>query len=393
MDKRVRVVQLFYTFDVEAGGGGLSRFAIELGKTLDPKHFEVILCSLGYYSTSSGRKRIDQLNAQGLRAFEATEWDEDKPYHSFFRSVQSLQTRFADHSIDILHSHSEFTDIAAILLKLQRRAPKILRTVHYGYRYEWATKPLRRAILTNFLYPILFDTEIGINQFNTDRLNRRWIARLLRKRAVRIFNAIPLERFANVQVDISEKKRRLGIPPDAPVVGTVGRLTEQKGYRYLVEAAAEVLKILPQTFFLIVGDGHLVDELKDQAGQLGIASNVIFTGARTDIEELLLCMDLFVSSSLWEGLPTVILEAMACNLPVIATDIPGTNELIHDGVNGKLVPPENTCALSDAILEIIGSSHAHRVNMVRQAIDNLEGFSIHSIARTHEVLYQSIASR
>lgn len=389
MHKRIRVVQLFYTFDIEIGGGGVSLFAIELGKRLDPDKFDVSLCSLGYYDSSLGKDRISRLNQSGVKAYEAAKWDDSKPYHSFTNSFRMLKSELQENPVDILHSHSEYTDITAMLLKLWRRAPRILRTVHYGFHEEWNRKPIRRALLTNFSYPILFDAEIGINYANTKRLNRRFFARLLKKKAIRIPNAISLERFANIHVDIKSKKNSLGIPPDAPIIGTVGRLADQKGFNFLIDAAHLVLQEYPQVYFLIIGDGPLAEEHREQTRSLGIEKQVLFTGGRTDVEELLVCMDLFASSSLWEGLPTVLLEAMAADVPTLATDIPGTNELIQHGINGWLVRPYDAQALNDGILTLI-KSPSLRTNLALEAKETLVKYSIDSIASEYEILYQNL---
>jgi len=391
MPKRIRVLQMFYTFDIEVGGGGLTRFAVELGKGLDPDLFDVILVSLGFYHSQKGQECIDQLNAGGIRAYEATRWVENKPYRSFLQSIKTLSKEIARHPVDILHSHSEYTDVSAIILKLTNKIPYVIRTVHYGYQYEWRTKPMRRILLTNFFYPILFHTEIGVSQANTTRLNRRRIARLFRREAVCIHNAIPVESFTNLKINTQEKKISLGIPPSATVIGTVGRLADQKGYEYLIGAAQLVLQEYPQAFFLIIGDGPLADELKDMARQKDIARQVIFTGGRSDVGELLACMDLFVSSSLWEGLPTVLLEAMACNIPIVATNIPGTKELIKHRENGWLVPPSNSEELGKAIIYMI-KSPTLRLQIARQAQIDVDRFSIKSISKEYEALYESLCN-
>lgn len=380
MTNRLHIVQLFYTFDVEVGGGGLSRFAIELGKNLDPDKFEVSLVSLGYFDSGSGKERIRKLNELGLDAFEATRWEDDKPYQSFFNSVKFLRAKFSYKPPDILHSHSEFTDITALLLKIRANPPKIIRTVHYGHQYEWRTKPLRRAVLTNFLYPFFFDQEIGINEFNTARLNRRQIARLLGKQAINLPNAINLEGFKRTNIDIASKKKSLGFPLHSPIIGTVGRLAEQKGYCYLIDAIPKVLIDHPQAHFMIIGEGPLSEELKEQADQLNVSSNVKFTGSRSDIDELYACMDIFVSSSLYEGLPTVIMESMVSNVPVLATSIPGTDELVQHGVNGWLVPPRDPIALGEGISYLIKSPNL-RHELVVNAQDTVQRYSISSVAK------------
>ncbi len=392
LKERIRVVQMMYTFDVEVGGGGLSLFAIELGKKLDPEKFDVSLCSLGYYDSDLGQERIAKLEHDGIKAYETSIWDRDKPFTNFYNSQKYLTKELSSYPVDIIHSHSEYTDVSAILLKLQRKAPIILRTVHYGYQYEWSTKPLRRLLLTNFAYPILFDQEIGINQSMIDRLNNRKVARLFKRHAIRIPNAISLERFENLTADRSEIKISLGIPEDAFLIGTVGRLAEQKGYRYLIDAATDVIMKYPCVYFIIIGDGPLSSELKEQAKTLAIDRQVIFTGGRNDVEKLLRCLDLFVSSSLWEGLPTVILEAMASGLPILATDIPGTNELIQHAQNGWLVSPHDSQAISSAIAKLISSPQLTS-DMAQRALVTSREYSIDSISQQYEVLYEELIAR
>lgn len=389
MSDKIRVVQMFYTFDVESGGGGVSRFAIELGRSLDRSGFEVIFCSLGYYDSPLGKKRISDLRDEGYTAFEATNWDLAKPYSSFLRAQQSLDRQFTHLPIHILHSHSEYTDINAILSKLRHPSLRILRTVHYGFQYEWSTKPLRRHVLTNFLYPLVFNLEVGINQFNTDRLNRRYVAKIINKKARRIFNAIPLQQFQHPLENSGAKKTSLGIPPDSIVIGSVGRLAEQKGYTYLLDAASLLLPNMPEAYFMIVGDGPLMGDLKAKSTALGIDHKIIFTGARTDVEELLRCMDLFVSSALWEGLPTVVLEAMACMVPVVATDIPGTNELVLDNQNGRLAPPRDGAGLARVIRDVLANP-SDMQRFTSQAQKTLEQFEITHIAREYESIYKSL---
>jgi glycosyltransferase involved in cell wall biosynthesis len=277
----------------------------------------------------------------------------------------------------------------AILIKLRRKIPKVMRTAHYGYPIEWRTKPVRRTLLTNFLYPILFDLEVGVNPTMRDRLNRRLIARMSNRKSLYINEAIQLQRFRNIDIDVKEKKQSLGIPYDSPLVGCVGRLVEQKGYAYLLQAAKLVIKSEPRLFFLIIGDGPLEGELKDQVRQLGIQKNVIFAGSRSDVEELFACMDLYAMASLWEGMPISVLESMASHVPVVTTNIPGSHDLIQHGVNGWLVPPADSKALAQAICDLM-ASHTLRNVLARSADDTVRQYSIEAVTNQYENLYLSL---
>lgn len=393
MADRIRVAQLFITFDIENLGGGHSRFAIELGKNLDPQRFEVTLCSLGF-ETRISQERIERLRKDGFRVIVATNRSPGERYmpFQFIRSsFRSLNEAFNRIPVDIIHSHAEFTDILAAGLKIRSYVPRIIRTNHVAYPVEWVHHPFRRALLTNFIYPLTYDCEVGINANNTARLNQRRLARLLSRSAEKIYNAVQVERFTGVKADRDMLRNTFGIPTNSFLIGSIGRLDAQKAYHDLIAAAALVLKHSPQVYFLLVGDGPLRDELEAQARALGISGHFILTGHRPDIESLLASIDLFVSSSIWEGFPTVILESMACNVPVLATGNPGTAELINHGVNGWLVPPQNTEALSQAILYLINDPQLCEL-LARQARIDVMNYTIENIARQYEVIYERLAS-
>lgn len=391
MDKQIRIIQMIYRFDVEGAGGGIGRFVFELSRALDKNRFEVAICALGNLGKPLEKERILKLNAGGLEAFAATSWDDRQPYPSFLRAVRSLSSLFSRQPADIIHSHSEFGDIAALLLKPGLHPPKILRTVHYGFRYEWRKRPLRRIFFTNFLYPLLLDAEVGVSQSIAHTLNQRPFARLLQREASCIYNAIELSRFTQAKFEPTLMKKSLGIPLQAPVIGSIGRLTEQKGYSDFLKMAAIVLKSLPQAYFIIIGDGELAQELVQQSRQLNIQDRILFTGPRTDIEALLTCMDLFVSSSRWEGLPTVLLESMASGVPVVATDIPGTRELIKTGETGWLAPVNNPESLARTVCEAFQSPQLWP-EIVREAKVMVQRFTIQAVAEQYEQLYEKLVT-
>src|SRR5262249_2678117 len=143
---------------------------------------------------------------------------------------------------------------------------------------------------------------------------------------------------------------------EAKVAGVIARLTEQKGHRVLFEALAspEFETALGNVRLLVVGDGPLRDELHADAARLGIASRVIFLGARRDLGDLLAARDGFVMPSFWEGLPLSLILAMGAALPVVATAVAGIPEVVTEGETGWLVPPGDPAALARTLAAVLG---------------------------------------
>jgi len=153
--------------------------------------------------------------------------------------------------------------------------------------------------------------------------------------------------------------RELGIE-GAPLVGCVGKFTAIKGHGDFVRAAALVHETRPETRFVLVGDGPLRKELESLASELGVAEAVRFAGVRSDVAGFLKTLDVFVLPSLTEGLPNVVLEAMAAARPVVATAVGGVPEVVEDGTSGLLTPPGDAGALAAAVARLLDDPGAAR---------------------------------
>jgi glycosyltransferase involved in cell wall biosynthesis len=164
-------------------------------------------------------------------------------------------------------------------------------------------------------------------------------------------NGIDLSQFGD-RARTKAVREGLRLPPTAPVVAVFSRLNRLKGIEYFLEAAAVLAKRFEEVRFLIVGDSISQlyrDELEALARSLGLADRVLFTGFRGDVPALLSEVSVSVLPSLSEGLSNVVLEAMAAGVPVVATSVGGTPEMVEDGVTGLLVPPRDARALAEAI--------------------------------------------
>jgi glycosyltransferase involved in cell wall biosynthesis len=211
------------------------------------------------------------------------------------------------------------------------------------------------------------------------------------RKLVVISNGIEMSRFhpdpeAGVRV-----RQELGIDPAAWVVGTVGRIASEKNQALLVRAAAPLLG--PRARLIIAGDGPLLPALTELVGALGVAGFVHLLGARRDVPALLNALDVFVLSSDTEGLPLVVLEAMATGLPVVSTRVGGVPTVLDDGDTGYLVPVGDAAALRTQLAALAGDPQAGRACGARARSAAVTRFSAERMQRDYLALYARVLSR
>ncbi|HUG52232.1 MAG TPA: glycosyltransferase [Vicinamibacteria bacterium] len=205
----------------------------------------------------------------------------------------------------------------------------------------------------------LTDRAIAVSGSTRDFLVRERHVPAARVRV--IWNGAPLEEFAPVSPEVRLAARRsLGLPAEARVVGSIGRLSEQKGHRYLLEAAPALLGPRRDVHLAVIGDGDRMDALRAQAAALGVAERVVFSGHRTDVPALLGALDVFCISSTYEGTPLALFEAMAAGKAVVSTAVDGCREVLEDGLTGRLVPPRDPEALGAALARVLDDQDLRR---------------------------------
>jgi glycosyltransferase involved in cell wall biosynthesis len=205
-----------------------------------------------------------------------------------------------------------------------------------------------------------------------------------------IWNGAPLEEFAPIPNERARATREaLGLPHDAPVVGTVGRLSAQKGHRFLLEAAARLAAHREDVRFLVVGDGDLMDDLRRRAARLGIERRVSFAGHRTDVRDVLGTIDVFCLSSLYEGTPLALFEAMAAGKAIVSTAVDGCREVLEEGVTGLLVPPADPDALASALGRVLADT-ALRRSLAGKALEASRRFDVRACVESIETLYDAL---
>jgi glycosyltransferase involved in cell wall biosynthesis len=181
---------------------------------------------------------------------------------------------------------------------------------------------------------------------------------------------------ANLTDERDRIRAELGLTPQQRVFAVVATFKKQKGHRFLIEAAANLIKKFPQICLLFIGDGELREELEIQTKSLGLDEHIRFLGLRSDVPLLLKASDYFVLPSLWEGLPVALIEAMASGLPVIATQVSGTKEVMLHNQTGLLVPPGEVEPLRKAMLYfLLHPDQAREIGSAarRRVIENFSG--------------------
>jgi glycosyltransferase involved in cell wall biosynthesis len=184
-------------------------------------------------------------------------------------------------------------------------------------------------------------------------------------------------------------RAELGIPEDAPVVGTVANFKAAKDHATLLRAAVQVRQAVPSVRFVLVGQGPLEAETRRLAGQLGLDETVVFAGFRTDAARLMDAFDAFALSSTYEGLPIALIEAMAAGCPAVATRVGGVPEVVADGVHGVLVPPRDPAALAAGLVRLLGD-HSLRSGMGAAAAGRARDFDIRKAVRRMEQVYAQL---
>jgi glycosyltransferase involved in cell wall biosynthesis len=224
--------------------------------------------------------------------------------------------------------------------------------------------------------PVLISTEHGKELWKgslrlfMDRILSKWTARHIAvsqdcmqirtqrekvdpKKLVVIPNGVPIPEQADNAVGRKRIRAEFGLGDDVPVIGTVGRVVQAKGYEYLLAALQLLRRKYPTIIWLAVGDGDQRDALAAQANSMGLASAVVWTGRRDDVTDLLAAMDIWTMSSIREGLPVALLEAMAAGRPIVATNVGGIPDAVTNEKEGLLVPSADPVALAKSIEELI----------------------------------------
>jgi len=358
----------------ELGTGGAQTALSRLLQHADRRGFEPTVACL-YNGSGSAAERIRQLGITVSDLGMSAKWRAD--------AVCRLYGVLRRERPTILHTWMYHANVIGRLVGRLARVPVIIssrRNVFIGGGF--------RELVNSVTSPLADRVVTVCDAAREAELAR---ARVPPSHVITIHNGIDVPiRDTTDQRGGIHARRSLGISPEAHVIGSVGRLHPQKDFGTLIAAMKLVKEGDADARLLIVGDGPCRESLERRTARLDLAEDVIFAGDRSDISSLLAAMDVFALASRWEGLPNAVLEAMACGLPVVATGVGGTPELVQDGSTGRLVSPQDPQAMAAVLTEVL-SSEQIRTEMGKAGRARAkEHFSIQEMVRRTEALYATL---
>jgi len=332
---RARILHLITRLPI----GGAERLLVDVVRRLDPARFDSVVCCI-----QAKGALADELEGAGV-AVHCLNRMRSKRFD--WGAVRDLRRLIRSERIALVHSHLYHANLYGRIAAWLAGVPAVA-TVHNVYtRSKLHRRLLNRFLSRKSVRVIAVSGEVRDDLVGRDGIDPRRVAT--------IHNGIDLGRVESA-LTREQARARLGIPAGAIAIGCIGRLEEQKGHRFLLEACAQ----LPGIRLLIAGDGRLRQDLESRAAALDIASRTTFLGARSDVADILRALDICVMPSLWEGLSIAMLEAMAAGLPLVISDVSGVAQAFGEEDCGIRVPPRDVAALAQAMQDLAQSPERRR---------------------------------
>lgn len=324
------------------------------------------------------------LEAAKVLGAEAIELEHNSPhYHASAREIAAHLKRL---DADVLLCHGYKPDILGLFAARRVGVPVV--SVSHGWTS--ATFKVRVNEVIDRVCLQGMDRVVCVSKCQATRVHRAGISA---RKIVVIPNAIDASKYGLRDPAVRSQLLSLFPTSNPPtlLVGAAGRLSPEKGYGVLVEAAAAVIRDAPNVGFLHFGDGPLRGEIAERIAALGLTDRFILAGFRNDLPRVYPALDLFALPSFTEGLPVVVLEAFASSVPVVATAVGGTPEVVRDGENGLLVPSGNRKALAAAIMSCLAVDRQAMGERGRDWV--LERFTFATQAECYQRVFDGLRTR
>ena len=369
--------------------GGLEKVVLDLINHIDRNRFEMSVVCL-----DGAGKLFDQVNLDAGACLVLNKSHMIRtPVGTFDpASLWRMRGFFHERTIDIVHAHNmgplAFGGVSA---RLCFRRPIVVYSEHNQF---YSASPRARSKFA--LYIRLADHVVTVSH----DLKRTLEQKVHPFGPIRVIhNGIDGSKFAMGAGDSGSEgwrasvRAELGVTPDQILIGAGVVLSKQKGLPYLLEAAREVIDNEPRALFALAGDGPLREELRRIAADYNLGDRFQFLGYRDDMPRIVAALDIYALSSLWEGLPLSLVEALAMGKPIVATQVGGNCEVVDDWKGGITVPARDATALARALLTVCQDENFRARCQIENRDRFEQHFSLQSMVKAHETLYEEVAGK
>ncbi|MGH9424738.1 MAG: glycosyltransferase family 4 protein [Terriglobia bacterium] len=382
--KKIKIARIITRMDL----GGAQLAVLDLSRGLDTRRFEQMLI------TGDGGLLLSELSAISTITHQVVPeitrhiglggaWDD-------IRSVSKICELLRLFKPDIVHTHTPKAGIVGRWAARLAGVPKIVHT-YDGFGFSPRHPLWQKALYVGLERATARITSQFVAVSDPNRVLGQSYGIFRREECALIRSGVDFADFRGMGIGKVKKKIELGFEPSDMIIGVVASFTPAKALHLFLEAAARIAKEISGVRFVIVGDGTLRAQLEAQAERLGIGSVVRMLGWRHDVPELLRTFDVFLLTSLWEGLPRSLVEAFLSGVPVVAIHVDGIGEVVQEGRNGFLVPPGNVEAMAAAVTRLL-RDEPMRQTMGEQARLSVDDFSVQKMLKDYSNLYENISA-
>ncbi len=364
--------------------GGAQRYIFDLATHLPNELYEVTV-SAGPTDrkTKQGQDLLIKLDEKNIKNYRLKNLVREINPIKDFKAYFEIKKLLKEVKPDILHLNSSKAGVIGAIAGRHANVKKIIYTVH-GFVFNEPTANWQKQI---YIWAEKFsakykDKLICVSEYDRQTGIKNKIAS--ENKLITINNGVEPINFLGKSV----ARQKINLPPDKIIVGTIANFYLTKGLTYLITAAKEVTKILPNLIFLLIGFGRLENQLKAGIKKLNL-ENKFFLGKILSAKEYLLAFDIFVLPSVKEGFSYTILEAMQAGLPIVTTTVGGIPEMISDKINGLLVPPADPDTLAQAIIKLLENKNLATQLGNQAKIDVNQKFNLDKMVSATEKIYQN----
>ena len=380
MKSKIKILHVITHLPI-GGAQDNTLYTVEL---LDKEKYDISLCCNLDGDLVERAKKIEAIKLFDISFL----CREVSPYRDI-RAFLSLYKLFKEEDFTIIHTHSSKAGLLARLAAVLNKTPIVIHTIH-GFAFNDFMNMFKKNffIYVEKLLAKWTDVLITVSNLNKKKIIDLNIAH--ENKIKNIYSGIDLSLFTNKRND--EFRKELNLENDHLLLGSVGRLSNQKDPITMIEAFGIISKPFPNAHLALVGDGELKGKILEKIDQLKLNDRIHLTGNKNNPWSVYHSMDLFIMSSIYEGLGRSITEALSCGVPVVCTDVEGVPEIVRDNITGILVPPKDSNKLADGIIRTLNDMETAKKMAEEGRRFVNDNFDVNKMVNDIDSLYNTLLS-